>query len=142
MGGQFIIRYPMGCRKKTPGVLITSEHKTNANRATVEMFLCYLYHVITPRFASSHAAIAMEREQESFELQGFHNPLAAEFDQSLRQENTDKQIQLSEDRFQDDILKIKQYGTRRWKLIAFALALLAVGCVAGLVYVVGQRFSL
>ena len=138
-----MIRYPMGCCKKTPAVLVTSEHKTNANRATVEMFLHYLHHVITPTcFASSHAAIAMEREQESFELQGFHNPLAAEFDQSLRQENTDKQIQLSEDRCPDDTLKIKQYSNQRWKLITFVLALLAVGCVAGLVYVVGQRFSL
>ena len=93
-------------------------------------------------FASTHAAIAMERKQESFELQGFHNPLAAEFDQSLTQENTDKQIQLSEDRFQGDTMKIKQYSNWRWKLITFALALLVVGCVAGLVYVVGQRFSL
>ena len=89
----------------------------------------------------------MATEQESFELQGYHNPLALKLEELEGQElpTTVQQFPVTGktnddygDLVQERKLTFKNKSSRRWKILTAVMGVIAVGCLVAFIYVLGQ----
>jgi hypothetical protein len=91
--------------------------------------------------------LAMATEQESFELQGYHNPLALELEELEEQEHPKtlqqfpipvKTNDVYEGHIPERKIAVSNRSSRRWKILTATMAVLAVSCLVAFIYVLGQ----